>query len=1510
MDEGRWTTVTESAFEHERRGLEAIRTRLPEHDPWFAWSNFTFTANTGHVREVDLLVIAPNGVYMIELKDWSGRLTSENGTWVQQLSRGGRRFHHNPLHLVNQKSKELAGLLGDSGSRVFVSSAVCFTNPGLKFELPAGDRAGTHTVRELIERLNAPVRNVNHRIDANRAKGIKQALEKVGIRRSDADFTVGPYLLERRPFDAGSTWQDYLASHTELREPARVRIYLRERGADEQIRKSVDAAARREAAVLRRFRHPGAVQLEHFDPSGHNAGPALIFRYHPETLHLDDYLAQHGGLLDIDDRLALVRQLAETLRSAHSTRLYHRALAARSIHVIPRRGNTDAERWRRPLLQISDWQVATQRSAGTALSMTRHAPTVLSAEHLSAGSDAYLAPELQAVAPDPIGMDVYGLGMLTYLLVTGKAPAGTQAELLARFESGEDLRPSALIDNLPQQTNEDLDLLVAAATDYQPTKRLTSMDEFLELLEGIEQSLVEPEETEPDAPEKDPLDAVPGDVLGGRWMVRRRLGTGSTSRALLVRDLQVEDKQRGAKAYVVLKVALSDDRGEVLTREADVLRNLRQHSGVINLVDPRVITLGGRTTLVLEYVGDEQGLDPNDADGDKKSKHRTEETVARELRDNGRLQVGRLETYSEYLFSAVDFLEGEGVWHRDLKPDNIAIRVRPNRTRELVLIDFSLAGYPVQRVDAGTDGYLDPFIGSLTRSVYDAHAERYALAVTLHEMASGELPRWGDGSVVPRQLDAAEFPYPEVAADAFDPSVRDSLVAFFRQALHRDVAQRFSDLKPMRDAWRKIFLDMTRAVPSRPLSTHPDLPADVDVVSPEEQRNLIAGQATRDTHLSQAGLTTATEQFLYGLGVNTVGELLDYGRGKLINAPGLGARARREIQERLKEWGRRLGNAEPAPLDPESRKDAREEIDAAEADLSEGLLRTLSLDTLAARFVPERNNNGQNATKVDAVARLLRIPGAGDLPALDAWPTQAQVADSMGLTSGRIAQLLKSQRQQWKKDPAVQALHAQVSELLEGFGRVAAATELADALIARRGTRLHERAERRALGLAAVRVIAEVESLAPDERTIYVAQKRDTGAHPVVVLALEVGEDMSDLPSGPALADYALRLGKSADVLAEQETLPTAATVLDRLGAIDPPDGDRTLDERRLVQVAVGASRKAAITPRLEIYPRDLPLVRAVRLTQAGLMTLTPGLPHAKQPGLRAEQVFDRILARFPELVIAGSDQDRPTAELTKALQEAGFELVVETHPESRIQRYLPKHSDLTSSYTAHTPRWTTTVTSHAATRYSDDQDLARAARAEEQLAGAAPRDGFRVLTSPTSPAASTTRKSAINQTIEQLRERFSARPLSVTALFLANMHDLVPPGSKPTWETILRADIAEQGTKGALKFSEYSRTAWSRIEPELSHLISGAGPLLLTDTVVFARYDAMGVLARLAEQARRGKGGLWLLCPQSDPSRPPHLGTTAIPYQSALDEWISLPESWIRNVHRATPATDTGATA
>jgi len=433
----------------------------------------------------------------------------------------------------------------------------------------------------------------------------------------------------------------------------------------------------------------------------------------------------------------------------------------------------------------------------------------------------------------------------------------------------------------------------------------------------------------------------------------------------------------------------------------------------------------------------------------------------------------------------------------------------------------------------------------------------------------------------------------------------------------------------------------------------------------------------------------------------------------------------------------------------------------------------------------------------------------------------------------------------------------------------------------------------------------EVEQLNPESEEFQHAANRDAVDEGMSagLLALEVGaDDAPDTPSGPGLLDYAQRLGRIADRLAKSETMPTSATVLSELGAITPPSGVMAWDERRIVELAAAASRNAAATPRLEIYPRDLSLVRALRLTQAGLVRLVPGMAEAKQPGLRVEEIHERVLARFPEILDAKGGHTLPAGgPLTKALRDAGFDLVLSMREGMRTQRYLPRKAGIESSYLT-SGSLGRPFTVHA-TRYDDDPELAGAVHTSERLMTSASRDGFRVLTVRTGQ----TRKAA-----RMLDKQFGASPLSVTELFLSALHEQVDPRPKPTWATILKADASEPGSRSALKFAEYVQTAWGLVEPRIGEELAsgaGSGPVLLVDAGVLARYDAMGVLDRLSGFARQGGRALWLLCPQPDPARAPRLGTTAVPYQSGLGEWIELPDAWVENPQRITVPATKGST-
>jgi hypothetical protein len=612
------------------------------------------------------------------------------------------------------------------------------------------------------------------------------------------------------------------------------------------------------------------------------------------------------------------------------------------------------------------------------------------------------------------------------------------------------------------------------------------------------------------------------------------------------------------------------------------------------------------------------------------------------------------------------------------------------------------------------------------------------------------------------------------------------------------------------------------------------------------------------------------------LQATTVGELIVLGSKLLFNLPGLGAKTRQELQRRVKEWRARLGEQERSPLAPEERKEAAAEVAAATSSegTEEAELARVGLDTIVALLVPARQKTGRNATEVEAVRLLLRLPDEGGaLPDLPPWPRQPVVAEAVGVTPARIAQILMAQRKRWAAEPVVRAVHNELVELLADAGRVMAETELAGALLMRRGSTGTGEERRAAIAMAAVRAAIEVDAVAADPRLL----TRRHGDRLMVALEVDAA-DPPDTPAAPALLDHADALGAVADKLAGQDVLPSPATVLRELAAVSARASSAgiVLDDRRTVQLAAVASKSAAASPRLEIYPRDLDPVRALRLAQAGVVPAPIGA--AEPPGLKPEQVQERVRARFPELTT-----DLPGhPALDRLLADAGFVL------EWRAGHYhAPRRPGSATRSTVIRRRSTGPGASHWTV---DSPELAAALRAEQRLAGSSAERGFRALT---------VRLNGHAPARADLATRFGGRPLNVAARFVGALRALVDARAKPTWGKVLDADAAEPGSLDALKLAEFTRQAWQRLQPELLSEVDGAAPLMLHDAAPLARYRAMDVLEAVADAARGGAGTVWLLCPAEDPAQLPRLDGTVVPIVTE-NEWIPLPDAWVANRHRS----------
>src|SRR6516162_2182050 len=550
MKPPRWTAVTEPGFPWEREALEFLRSHLPDHEPWRAWSNFEFIDDEGRVNEVDVLVLTPAGLVLIEIKSRPGTVGGDASTW-RWITEGRPIEVDNPLPLANRKAKRLASVLkrqdafGRGHIRAPWVEPVIFLSavrqppqldPGTSRRVFLRGSPGAATDTGIIDALlRADDLGLGRRgvVDSNLARATARALEQAGVRaarrtRRISDYELGQLLGE------GQGWQDFAAKHVSTGVARRVRIYPYARAASPESRDRLARTAQREFKVLEGVDHPGILRARDFRET--ELGPALVFEHDPEALRFDRFLARRLKDLSVDDRLGLLRQLSKAIAYAHGKRLYHRGLALQNILV--RDPESD-----RPHLLVTNWLVAS-REEGSASAYPITAGTLHLEDYFPDPAKVYLAPEALSGEDDASGIlaDVFSLGAIAYFLIAGRPPADNPLDLPARLRAGDGLRLSDAIDGVGEFLQE----LVRASTAPIVGKRIRSVAEFLDYLKEAE---AERRPAEPKVETADPSTANAGDVLEGGLTVIKRLGRGSTADALLV-------SREGTEDELVVKIAV------------------------------------------------------------------------------------------------------------------------------------------------------------------------------------------------------------------------------------------------------------------------------------------------------------------------------------------------------------------------------------------------------------------------------------------------------------------------------------------------------------------------------------------------------------------------------------------------------------------------------------------------------------------------------------------------------------------------------------------------------------------------------------------------------------------------------------------------------------------------------------------------------------------------------------------------------------------------------------------
>jgi len=269
-------------------------------------------------------------------------------------------------------------------------------------------------------------------------------------------------------------------------------------------------------------------------------------------------------------------------------------------------------------------------------------------------------------------------------------------------------------------------------------------------------------------------------TLAGRYRILATLGQGGMGTVYLAEHVLIEKK-------VALKVLAE----ELQLREQLMVRFQQEAKAASRIGHENIVDItdfgnadDGAVFIVMEHL---KGHD-----------------LAREIRNGGRLSVARSERIMNQLCRALAAAHAEGIFHRDLKPDNIFLVEREGRTDFIKILDFGLAkvtgadrqGGPRTAAGTvfGTAEYMSP--EQARGEVADHRTDVYAAGCILYEMLTGTVPFRAEQFDVVLLMQLADAPMPP-SQRAPEAGITSQLEAVVLKALAKNREQRFQSMKDL-----------------------------------------------------------------------------------------------------------------------------------------------------------------------------------------------------------------------------------------------------------------------------------------------------------------------------------------------------------------------------------------------------------------------------------------------------------------------------------------------------------------------------------------------------------------------------------------------------------------------------------------------------------------------------------------------------------------------------------------
>ncbi len=343
------------------------------------------------------------------------------------------------------------------------------------------------TLRQRDPALADDVRALLEDYEAVRRNGFLEGDLAFGPRASAKDAVDGPSALAGRtlgayrlvsPIGHGGMGVVWLGERCDGQFEGRAAVKL----LDIRFGRS-EARFRREANILARVTHPNIAHLidAGVSPDGQ---PYLVLEL-VEGQPIDQYCDDRR--LDLRSRLVLFLDVLGAVAHAHAHRIVHRDIKPPNVLV-----RTDGH------VKLLDFGIAKLLEGEGQPSTT----STVTLEQGAALTPAYAAPEQVRGGPVTPATDVYALGVLLYLLITGQHPCGedaSPADLMKAIVDVDAPLPSAAVvtekgpgpdpvtraenrattpGHLQRLLKGDLDIIVAKALKKDPLERYVSVEEL------------------------------------------------------------------------------------------------------------------------------------------------------------------------------------------------------------------------------------------------------------------------------------------------------------------------------------------------------------------------------------------------------------------------------------------------------------------------------------------------------------------------------------------------------------------------------------------------------------------------------------------------------------------------------------------------------------------------------------------------------------------------------------------------------------------------------------------------------------------------------------------------------------------------------------------------------------------------------------------------------------------------------------------------------------------------